>query len=194
MSPNYRIAQTRFYFSHHSSNQMFSFSRDLLSICDPGILTSIIWFCHHFLSLHHHLQPGIGSRKMSCITSAHLSPVRASHMGKPRCKAGWELQFLIGKLFPRDLSIVEKELRLEGHQPTTTHHLVPHNGEKTPRKSCFLFKRKDPSLFFNIYLFIFWLRRVLVVAHRISAVARGFLSSVAHRLQRTGFSSCGVQA
>ena len=132
--------------------------------------------------------------EVSCITSAHLSPVRASRMGKPRCKAGWELQFLIGKLFARDLSIVEKELRLEGHQPTTTHHLVPHNGEKTPRKSCFLFKRKDPSLFFNIYLFIFWLRRVLVVAHRISAVARGFLSSVAHRLQRTGFSSCGVQA
>lgn len=189
---------------------MFSFSRDLLSICDPGILTSIIWFCHHFLSLHHHLQPGIGSRKSAwreqfyflnaslrkCPVSLLLTfhqweQVAWANLDAKRAEncSSW-----LGSSFPETSPLWKRNSDWRGHQPTTTHHLVPHNGEKTPRKSCFLFKRKDPSLFFNIYLFIFWLRRVLVVAHRISAVARGFLSSVAHRLQRTGFSSCGVQA
>ena len=56
----------------------------------------------------------------------------------------------------------------------------------------FFFKETDPSLFFNvclsIYLFLSWLRQVLVVALRIFTVARGLPSSCGtrapvHRLQ-----------
>ena len=191
---------------------MFSFSRELLSIRDSGILTSpIIWFCHHSLSLHHHLQPSIGSGKSACreqfyflnaslwkcpvsllltfhqweqVTWANLDAKRAENC------SSW-----LGSSFPETSLLWKRNSDWRGHQPTTTHHLVPHDGEKTPRKSFFFFwERERIPLYFLIfvYLFLFWLHQVLVVAHRIFAVARGFLSSVALGLQRTGFSSCGV--
>ena len=160
---------------------MFSFSRELLSTHDSGILTSsIIWFCHHFLSLHHHLQPSIGSGKSACreqfyflnaslwkcpvsllltlhqweqVTWANLAAKRAENC------SSW-----LGSSFPETSLLWKRNSDRRGHQPTTTHHLVPHDGEKTPRKSFFFFFWEKGSLFIFKYLFIYLFIFILAVS------------------------------